>query len=121
MIGVAQGVAVVPGLSRSGLTITVALLLGVKREKAFKFSFLLSIPAIIGALALTLYEQLGALAASSFGFAETAVGVVVAMVVGYPALKLLWKTVAGRKFHLFAFYCWVLGIFLMAALGLHVL
>ena len=119
LIGVAQGMAVVPGLSRSGLTITAALLLGIKREKAFKFSFLLSIPAIIGALALTLYGQFGALAASGFGFAETAVGVIVAMVVGYFALKLLWKTVAGGKFYLFALYCWVLGLSLIVALGLH--
>ncbi len=121
LIGVAQGVAVVPGLSRSGLTITVALLLGIRREKAFKFSFLLSIPAIIGALALTLYEQFYALAASSFGFAETVVGAVVAMVVGYFALKLLWKTVARGKFHLFAFYCWAIGISLIAALCLRIL
>ncbi|MEM3580067.1 MAG: undecaprenyl-diphosphate phosphatase [Candidatus Bathyarchaeia archaeon] len=121
LIGVAQGIAVVPGLSRSGLTITVALLLGVKRDKAFKFSFLLSIPAIIGALALTLHEQFGAIAASSFGFAEIAFGTIVAMVVGYLALKLLWKTIAKRKLHFFAFYCWALGISLLAALCLHVL
>ncbi len=121
LIGVAQGISVVPGLSRSGLTITAALLLGIKRDKAFKFSFLLSIPAIIGALALTLSEQFNVLAASSFGFAEVAFGTVVAMVVGYLALKLLWKTIAGRKFHLFAFYCWALGISLMAASCLHVL
>ncbi|MEM4701026.1 MAG: undecaprenyl-diphosphate phosphatase [Candidatus Bathyarchaeia archaeon] len=121
LIGVAQGIAVVPGLSRSGLTITVALLLGVKREKAFKFSFLLSVPAIIGALALTFYEQFKILAASSFGFAETAVGVVVAMVVGYLALKLLWKAIARGKIHIFAFYCWALGAFLVAALYLRIL
>ena len=56
-IGTAQGVALVPGLSRSGLTIATALMLGLRREKAFKFSFLLSVPAVLGALGLTLYEQ----------------------------------------------------------------
>ncbi|MEM1540379.1 MAG: undecaprenyl-diphosphate phosphatase [Candidatus Bathyarchaeia archaeon] len=121
LIGVAQGIAVVPGLSRSGLTITAALLLGIRKDKAFKFSFLLSIPAIIGALALTIYEQLDALIASSFGFAETAVGVIVAMAVGYLTLKLLWKTIVKGKFHFFALYCWTLGILLMAALYLGVL
>lgn len=121
LIGVAQGISVVPGLSRSGLTITAALLLGMKRNKAFTFSFLLSIPAIIGALALTLSEQFNLLAASSFGFAEIAFGTVVAMVVGYLALKILWKTIACGKFHLFAFYCWALGVSLMTALGLHIL
>jgi undecaprenyl-diphosphatase len=117
LIGVAQGVAVIPGLSRSGLTITVALLLGIRREKAFKFSFLLSIPAVVGALALTLYTESKALA--SLGLAEIAVGTVVAMIVGYFALKLLWKTLAKGKFHLFAFYCWAIGAFLAVALCLH--
>ncbi|MEM3704001.1 MAG: undecaprenyl-diphosphate phosphatase, partial [Candidatus Bathyarchaeia archaeon] len=119
--GVAQGIAVVPGLSRSGLTIVMALLLGIKRDKAFKFSFLLSIPAIIGALALTIYEQFNMLAASSFGFAEIVVGVVVAMTVGYLALKLLWKTIAKGKLHFFAFYCWALGVSLIVALYLRIL
>ncbi|MEM3578769.1 MAG: undecaprenyl-diphosphate phosphatase [Candidatus Bathyarchaeia archaeon] len=121
LIGVAQGIAVVPGLSRSGLTIVMALLLGIKRDKAFKFSFLLSIPAIIGALALTIYEQFNMLAASSFGFAEIVVGVVVAMTVGYLALKLLWKTIAKGKLHFFAFYCWALGVSLIVALYLRIL
>ena len=115
LIGVAQGLAVIPGLSRSGLTIAVALLLGVKREKAFKFSFLLSVPAIIGALALTLYKEYGVLAASNLGLLEVTVGTIVAMVVGYLALKLLWKVLAKGKFHLFALYCWASGIFLLSA------
>ena len=119
LMGVAQGVAVIPGLSRSGLTIAVALLLGIRREKTFKFSFLLSIPAVIGALALTLYTESKALATSSLGLAEIAVGTVVAMIVGFFALKLLWKTLAKGKFHLFAFYCWAIGAFLAVALCLH--
>jgi undecaprenyl-diphosphatase len=119
LIGVAQGVAVIPGLSRSGLTIAVALFLGIRREKAFKFSFLLSIPAVIGALALTFFTESKALAASSLGLAEIAVGTVVAMIVGYFALKLLWKTLAKGKFHLFAFYCLAIGAFLAVALCLH--
>jgi undecaprenyl-diphosphatase len=119
LIGVAQGVAVIPGLSRSGLTVATALLLGIRREKAFKFSFLLSIPAVIGALALTLYTESKTLAASSLGLAEIAVGTVVAMTVGYFALKLLWKTLAKGKFHFFAFYCWAIGAFLAVALCLH--
>lgn len=115
LIGIAQGLAVVPGLSRSGLTIGAALLLGVKREKAFKFSFLLSAPAVVGALALTLYKEGSVLPASSFGLFEVAIGTVVAMVVGYLALKLLWRVLAKGKFHFFAFYCWALGVFLLLA------
>ena len=112
-IGVAQGVALVPGISRSGFTIATALLLGVRREKAFKFSFLLSVPAVVGALGLTLYEQHEALTLVGVGWTEIMVGIVVSIVVSYFALKLLWKTLAGKKFYLFAFYCWLIGAILL--------
>jgi undecaprenyl-diphosphatase len=108
-IGTAQGIALIPGVSRSGITIAAALLLGIKREKAFKFSFLLSIPAILGALGLTLYKQFDDLATAGLGLFEILVGIIVAMLVGYFALKLLWKTLATKIFHFFAFYCWLLG------------
>lgn len=114
LVGVAQGVAVTPGLSRSGLTIATALLLGIRKDKAFKFSFLLSVPAIIGALALTISTEFDGLTVSSLGFFEAAVGTFAALIVGYLALKLLWKVLAKGKFHLFAFYCWILGVSLIA-------
>jgi undecaprenyl-diphosphatase len=113
-IGTAQGVALIPGISRSGLTIATALMLGVRREKAFKFSFLLSVPAVIGALGLTLYEQQEMLTVVGVGWTEILVGIAVSLVVSYFALKLLWKTLAGRKFYLFAFYCWLIGAVLLA-------
>jgi len=114
IIGTAQGIAIVPGISRSGATIAVALLLGVKREKAFKFSFLLSIPAILGALGLTVYKEFDMLASAGLGWTEIIAGMAVTMFVGYFALKLLWKILAKQKFHFFAFYCWLLGAVLMA-------
>lgn len=114
VIGTAQGIAIIPGISRSGLTIAVALLLGTKREKAFKFSFLLSVPAIIGALGLTLYEQHAALVLAGVGWTEILVGVAVSMGVGYFALNLLRKIIAHKKFYFFAFYCWLLSIVLIA-------
>jgi undecaprenyl-diphosphatase len=114
VVGAAQGAALVPGLSRSGLTIATALMLGLRREKAFKFSFLLSVPAVIGALGLTLYEQHAALTLVGVGWTEILVGIGVSMVVSYFALKLLWKALAGRKFYLFAFYCWLMGAALIA-------
>jgi undecaprenyl-diphosphatase len=113
-IGTAQGIAIIPGISRSGFTIAVALLLGTKREKAFKFSFLLSIPAIIGALGLTLYEQHEALVLAGVGWMEILVGVAVSTVVGYFALSLLKKIIAHEKLYFFAFYCWLLSIVLVA-------
>jgi undecaprenyl-diphosphatase len=113
-IGTAQGIALIPGLSRSGLTIATALMLGVRREKAFKFSFLLSVPAVIGALGLTLYEQHEMLTLVGVGWTEIFVGIAVSLVVSYLALKLLWKALAGKKFYLFAFYCWLMGAALLA-------
>jgi undecaprenyl-diphosphatase len=120
IIGVAQGIAVIPGLSRSGLTIATALLLGVRREKAFKFSFLLSVPAVIGAFGLTLHAHLSDLFASNLGWVEVFAGTATAMVIGYLALKLLWKTIEEKRFHFFAFYCWALSAFLIIALCLRV-
>ena len=113
-IGTAQGIALIPGLSRSGLTIATALMLGVRREKAFKFSFLLSVPAVIGALGLTLYEQHEVLTLVGVGWTEILVGITVSILVSYFALKLLWKALAGKKFYLFAFYCWLIGAVLLA-------
>jgi undecaprenyl-diphosphatase len=113
-IGAAQGIALIPGISRSGLTIAIALLLGIRREKAFTFSFLLSVPAVIGALGLTLYEQHETLTLAGVGLTEILVGIAVSLVVSYFALKLLWKALAGKKFYLFAFYCWLIGAVLLA-------
>jgi len=112
-IGIAEGVAIIPGISRSGITIAVALLLGIKREKAFKFSFLLSIPAIIGAIGYTAYKESNILAATGISWTEITVGVIAAIVVGYFAIKILWKILNKRKFYLFAFYCWLLGVTLI--------
>ena len=119
LIGTVQGIATFHGLSRSGATISVALLLGLKREKAFKFSFLLSIPAILGALTLTFYKERAMLATTGIGWTELSVGVAVTIIVGYFALKLLWKLIATRKFHYFAFYTWLLGtaLIILALIG----
>jgi undecaprenyl-diphosphatase len=113
-VGAAQGLAIFPGLSRSGITISTALLIGLKREKAFKFSFLLSIPAIIGDLAVEVYKQRGQLAAQTIGPTELLVGIAMAMIAGYIAIRLVSKTVQSRKFHYFAVYTWVLGAAVIA-------
>ena len=110
MIGVAQGIALIPGISRSGTTIAVALLLGIRREKAFNFSFLLSIPAVLGAFGLQAYRSWNALTAAGVSWIEVFVGIIVAMVVGYFALKLLWKILVIQKLHFFAFCCWFIAL-----------
>ncbi|MEM3699517.1 MAG: undecaprenyl-diphosphate phosphatase [Candidatus Bathyarchaeia archaeon] len=119
MIGIAQGIAIAPGISRSGTTIAVALLLGIRREKAFQFSFLLSVPAILGAFSLKAYTQAKALTSVGYGWTEVLIGSVVAMVVGYLALKLLWKILAKQRLYFFAFYCWFVAL-LSLALGFSV-
>ena len=120
LMGMAQGFAIFPGLSRSGVTISTALLLGLKRDKAFRFSFLLSIPAIFGDLAVEAYTQRGQLSTGGISFVETLIGIAVAVAAGYFALRLVSRVVQGKKFHQSAFYTWTLGIaLLILTVGLH--
>ncbi len=113
LMGFAQGFAIFPGLSRSGVTISAALLLGLKRERAFKFSFLLSIPAILGDFAVEAYSQRGVLSTSTLSMTDVAAGLVATVIVGYLALRLVSNVIRGKKFHYFAFYTWALGIALL--------
>jgi undecaprenyl-diphosphatase len=105
MIGLTQGGAITPGVSRSGVTITVGLLLGLKPELAFRFSFLLSIPAILGALAFEVFHADG----NHPKWDVVAVGFVSAFLVGWAALRLLQSLVSRGKFFYFSPYCFVLG------------
>ena len=106
LIGVAQGISIIPGISRSGATITTGLLRKVEKEKAFRYSFLLSIPAIIGA---SVTESMR-VNMDNIDVAVMFLGVVTSMIVGYVSLKLLLKVVLKEKFHLFAYYCWTVGV-----------
>jgi len=105
VIGVAQGLAIIPGISRSGSTIVCALLLGLRRETAGRFSFLLSIPAIIGAVGLHLESD----AIARVGVLPMTVGFASSAVVGFFALKLLMGMVKKGHFYYFAPYCWIVG------------
>ena len=118
IVGLAQGAAVFPGLSRSGMTITAGLGSGLERAWAARFSFILSIPAIAGA---TLMEMIGerahlAAAGAPFWFA-CCIGAVAAGTSGYVALRVVLVTVSSRVFHRFAWYCLPLGL-LVVLLGL---
>jgi len=117
LLGLMQGISIIPSISRSGFTIAIALMLGIKRELAFKFSFLLSIPAVIGALGYTLYQEHNALSLAGIDSLELAAALLVTVAISFLALKILWKTIAARKFYLFAFYCFIIGA-AMIALGL---
>lgn len=113
LLGFAQGLAIIPGISRSGVTISTALLLGIGREEAFKFSFLLSFPAVLGAVGVTFYRESINMASVGLGWVEISVGVAFALLTGYFALKLLWKILARGHLHYFAIYCWVLAAVLI--------
>lgn len=106
--GITQGIAVLPGISRSGITITAALATGIDRTRAGEFSFLISIPAILGALLLTL-RDLGDLAAV-VSVPGLAAGFLASLVVGFFSLVFLLKLIRGGKLYLFAFYLVPLGI-----------
>ena len=117
IVGVMQGLSIIPSASRSGFTIVALLLLGVKRDIAFKFSFLLAIPSIIAAAGLTLYQEQGALAAAGINSLELAAALVITVSVSFAALKILEKSLAAKKFYLFSIYCFAIGA-VMLALGL---
>jgi len=108
-IGIAQGIAVLPGISRSGVTIAVAMLLGVQGGPAFRFSFLVSLPAIAGA---ALYEAMGSEGLGSLG-PEAWVGGLTALVTGYVALVILRHIILVGRMWTFAIYLLPLGIFLI--------
>lgn len=107
-IGLAQGFGVLPGISRSGSTIAGALLCGVDREQAGEFSFLLSIPAILGAFVLEL-KDLGEMG-STVGLVPVVAGCIAAFVAGLFALSVLMKIVRKGKLEWFAIYLIPLGI-----------
>lgn len=105
IIGLAQGFAITPGISRSGATIAVALFLGVERETSGRFSFLLSMPAITGATLLNLSD---ARLSAAEGITLCA-GTAAAIVTGYISLVFLLKVIKKGAFYLFAPYCCLAG------------
>ena len=108
LVGVAQAVATCPGLSRSGTTITAGCFVGFERKFAVRYSFLMSIPAILGANILKIKDALDTVV-----WAEVPVylvGVAVAAVVGYGCIRLLKMIAEKGKFGFFAYYCWAAGL-----------
>ena len=108
IIGVAQAIAIIPGLSRSGTTISVGLARGLSKSFAVRFSLLLSIPAVLGATVVTFYN---AIMEGSYFFLLPVylAGAVVAAVVGYFSINILRRVIIKSGSTKFAYYCWVLG------------
>jgi len=105
-IGLIQAVALIPGISRSGSTIVCGIFLGLKREAAARYSFLLSIPAIIGAVALQA-PHFSAVTAGEF--LPYALGFTTAAITGFFSLHLLYFVIRRAKLQFFAYYCWLIG------------
>ena len=107
LVGIVQGLSVLPGLSRSGATICTGIFLGVERATAARFSFLLSIPAIAGAGMLQLPEV--------FKLQDNIVlplivGMIISTLTGYISIRVLMRLVATRRLSFFSYYCWSVGI-----------
>lgn len=112
LIGFAQAVATCPGISRSGTTITVGCFVGYERSFAVRFSFLMSIPAVLGANLLSLLDVME----NGVNWPEVPVyllGVAVAAVSGYACLRLLKLIAEKGRFGWFAYYCWGVGLVTM--------
>jgi len=112
IIGFIQGCAVMPGISRSGSTIVMGQFLGLNRETAAKFSFLLCIPAIFGAALLKFKETLES---SQVAIDQAVIlGTVTSFVIGYIALRVLIHLVKQGRLYAFAPYCWIIGLLALA-------
>ena len=113
-IGMAQGVATMPGISRSGATISACMMCGLKKEFAIKYSFLMSIPAILGAVILELGDVTKADLSGKM-ILNSVVGMAVAGVVGFFALKIMIAVVKKKKYLVFSIYCFVIGLVAIVA------
>lgn len=106
-MGLGQACAILPGLSRSGTTIAAGLTIGLDKEFAAKFSFILSIPAIFGAFILQLKDIGSAL---DVNFVPVILGFVAAFIAGYMAIRWMLELIQKKNLDIFAYYCWVVGI-----------
>jgi len=105
IIGIVQGISIIPGISRSGSTISSAILLKVDKTQAIRFSFLLSIPAITGAVLL----KFTSVAGGSSVTANMLIGALFAFIFGLGAIFLLIKCVVNSNLKFFGFYCLIAG------------
>lgn len=111
LIGLAQGLAALPGFSRSGLTIATGLFSGLDRVLAARYSFLLSIPIILGASMVYPLAKIDVAEAVNYNWTAILVGTVVSGVVGYLCIKYFMKFLSKFSLALFGYYCLIMGIF----------
>ena len=114
VVGILQGVAILPGISRSGMTICGSLFRKIDKAVAARFSFLLSIPAILGAVVVQIPDLLDG-GAEVIGVGPLVVGTLVAAVVGYIAIKWMLRIVQRGSLKIFSVYVWILGASIIIA------
>jgi len=109
LMGIAQSLAVIPGISRAGSTISTGLYFGLNRNIAATFSFLMVLPVLAGAMILEIKDVLE-IGLDSIALGGLAAGFFASFISGYIALSYLIKLLKREKFHYFAYYCWAVGI-----------
>lgn len=109
LIGIAQGMATMPGLSRSGTTITACLLCGFEKRFAVKYSFIMSIPAVMGAVVLEL-KDVGKMSLQQADLLPCAVATLIAAIVGYLSIRIMMRLVQNKSYRGFVIYCALAGI-----------
>ena len=115
LVGCAQAVGTLPGISRAGITISAGMLRGFDRSFAVRFSFLMSLPAVLGANILEVADAVQAGGVDTSRLPMYLVGMVVSGVVGYFAIRLVNLLANKGKFGAFAYYCWAVGIVSLVA------
>lgn len=111
LIGLAQGFAVLPGLSRSGCTIATGLFVGLDRETSARYSFLLSIPIILGASMVYPLVKIDVQEAVTYNWTAIIVGTIVSGIVGYMCIKYFMKFISKFSLNIFGWYCVIMGLF----------
>ena len=117
LVGVFQGIAIIPGITRSGSTILGALWRGLKREEAIRFSFLLALPAIAGASFLELMDLYKSGDLVNGFLSYTFWGALTAFLSGIFAINVFIKLLMKEKFYYLAYYCWLAGILTLLFAG----
>lgn len=109
MMGIAQAFAIIPGISRSGSTISIGLFSGIKRDEVANFSFLMVLPVLAGAMLLTIMDLMEA-GIETAAFIILLSGFLASFISGYVALSYLVRMLKQAKFYYFSYYCWAVGL-----------
>jgi len=110
LVGLAQGIAVLPGFSRSGWTIATGLFAGLNRETAARYSFLLSIPIILGASMVYPLIKIDVAEAVTYNWTSIIIGTIVSAIVGYLCIKYFMKFITKFSINIFGYYCVIMGM-----------